>query len=233
MAVMGLLVVLGFIVDILFIRAEYAGKMKQATVLKGLASFFFVLLGLIFYVSGHNNTVATLILLGLIFGMLGDIFLNLRNLYEGATSNKIFAVGILLFLIGHFMYIAALLVRDMMILPWNLAVMAVLTGICVPPLMKKITAPSKGLKTFGYVYLTIVILMFASAATLLILDGAGGFEVLFALGALLFVVSDFIMIYYSFGKKIKPLRAVNLLTYYAGQMLIAFCILFGGMTSAV
>ena len=45
------------------------------------------------------------------------------------------------------------------------------------------------------------------------------------MGGLLFVFSDFIMIYYSFGKKIKPLRAINLLSYYAGQLLIAVCIL--------
>ena len=47
-----------------------------------------------------------------------------------------------------------------------------------------------------------------------------------SIGGLLFVVSDFIMIYYSFGKKIKPLRAINLLSYYAAQLLIALCILY-------
>ena len=39
------------------------------------------------------------------------------------------------------------------------------------------------------------------------------------------MVSDFIMIYYSFGKKIPPLRAINLSTYYLGQLLIALCVL--------
>ena len=55
--------------------------------------------------------------------------------------------------------------------------------------------------------------------------GAGALTLVFTLGALLFVVSDFIMIYYSFGKKIKPLRAINLLCYYVGQLMIAVCIL--------
>ena len=54
---------------------------------------------------------------------------------------------------------------------------------------------------------------------------AGALTLVFTLGALLFVVSDFIMIYYSFGKKIKPLRAINLLCYYVGQLMIAVCIL--------
>jgi len=92
--------------------------------------------------------------------------------------------------------------------------------------MKRITAPSKGLKIFGYIYLTVVIAMFCSAMSLLIKNGISGMSVLFAIGAALFVISDFIMIYYSFGKKIAPLRAINLLTYYFGQIMIALSIIY-------
>lgn len=91
--------------------------------------------------------------------------------------------------------------------------------------MKKITAPSRGLRIFGWVYLVIVIAMFSSSLVLLFMNVGGGCETVFTSGALLFVVSDFIMIYYSFGRKIKPLRAVNLLSYYIGQILIALTIL--------
>ena len=91
--------------------------------------------------------------------------------------------------------------------------------------MKRITAPSKGLKIFGYVYLVIVIAMFSAAASLLIRNGSSPFNIVFVVGALLFMVSDFIMTYYSFGKKIPPLRAINLSTYYLGQLLIALCVL--------
>ena len=41
---------------------------------------------------------------------------------------------------------------------------------------------------------------FSCAAALLVTLGAGALTLVFTLGALLFVVSDFIMIYYSFGK---------------------------------
>ena len=96
--------------------------------------------------------------------------------------------------------------------------------------MKRISAPSKGLKIFGYVYLVIVISMFSASVALLLRSalpagtGISCFQILFTVGAGLFVVSDFIMIYYSFGKKIAPLRAINLLSYYIGQILIALCI---------
>ncbi len=34
------------------------------------------------------------------------------------------------------------------------------------------------------------------------------------------------MIYHSLGRKIKPLRAINLHSYYVAQLLLALCILY-------
>lgn len=214
----------GLAVDIRFISAEYAGKMLKATVLKGAASLVFVLLGVFCFVQ-HPGSFGRLILIGLVLGMLGDIFLNMRNLYEGSKSSKVFAVGILAFLSGHFLYIAALIGRQSAIILPALIMTLVISVLAIPPLMKRICAPSKGLKIFGYVYLVIVIAMFSCAASLLIKDGFSPLSIVFTVGGALFMVSDFIMIYYSFGKKIKPLRAINLLSYYVGQLLIACCIL--------
>ncbi len=214
----------GLLVDIWFIATEYAKKMLKATVLKGCASAFFVLLGVMCYLE-KASSFGTLVLVGLALGLLGDIFLNMRNLFEGGKSMKIFALGILFFLSGHFLYIAALISLDSAIVLLALGITAVLSILAIPPLMKRITAPNKGLKIFGWVYLVVVICMFSCALTHLLLGNVSKMNLIFALGALLFVVSDFIMIYYSFGKKIKPLRAINLLSYYVGQLLIALTIL--------
>ena len=214
----------GIMLDIHFISMEYKGKMLVATILKGLASLVFVIMGIYLY-SLSPSKIGGMIVAGLVLGMVGDIFLNMRNLFEGATSNKVFAVGILAFLLGHFMYIAALYMTDSNSILIALIMTIIIAVAAIPPLMKVITAPSKGLKIFGYVYLTIVIAMFSSATALLIKSGVKSFSLVFTIGALLFMVSDFIMIYYSFGKKIKPLRAINLITYYIGQLLIAACII--------
>ena len=186
----------GLAADVWFIKTEYAGKMAKATLLKGIASFFFVVLGIVCY-AAQKTDFGRLVLIGLI----------------------------LAFLSGHFLYIAALIGRSPAIILPALIATAVLSALAIPPLMKRITAPSAGLKIFGYVYLVVVIAMFSCAAALLVTLGAGALTLVFTLGALLFVVSDFIMIYYSFGKKIKPLRAINLLCYYVGQLMIAVCIL--------
>lgn len=217
--------VVGLLLDIWFIKTEYAGKMAKATALKGCASAFFVLLGLVCYTQ-NSTSFGKLIFIGLILGMVGDIFLNLRNQYDGAASRKIFAIGILAFLSGHFFYIAALIRQNTAIILFSAIFTAVISVLSIPPLMKRIDAPSKGLKIFGYVYLIIVIAMFSCALSLLIKSGVSPLSVMFTVGGLLFTVSDFIMIYYSFGKKIRPLRAINLLSYYAAQLIIALCILF-------
>ncbi len=219
--------ILGILVDIVFIRSELSGRMVRATVLKGCASAFFVAFGLVCY--GKVSTAfGRLILIGLILGMLGDILLNLRNNVSEGASKKVFALGILAFLSGHFLYIAALIGKQSSIVLLSALITAVLSVLCIPPLMKRIEAPSKGLKIFGYVYLVIVIAMFSCALMSLIQGGASAVHLVFTLGAFLFVVSDFIMIYYSFGKKIPALRVTNLLAYYVGQLLIALCILLIG-----
>lgn len=220
-----LLCVVGILVDIWFIKTEYAGKMGKATVLKGAASLFFVALGFVCF-AANDAPFGKLIVIGLILGLVGDVLLNLRNVVAGRKSMLVFALGILAFLSGHFLYIAALIRLKADVVIWAVLITAVISVLAIPPLMRRITAPSMGLKIFGYVYLVVVIAMFSCAAMVLVKLGASALTVLFAVGALLFMVSDFIMIYYSFGKKIKPLRAINLLSYYAGQLLIAIAILF-------
>lgn len=217
-------IVIGLLIDIFFIKTEYEGNMELATILKGLASFMFVLLGAYCH-NHHVSKYGKLILLGLLLGMIGDILLNLRNVLKGSASMKVFALGILAFLSGHFMYIAALIKRDNSNFLVAIILTIVISVVTIPPLMKRINAPSKGLKIFGYVYLVIVIAMFSCAAALFTHDSASGLNRLFLVGGFLFMISDFIMIYYSFGKKIKPLRAINLLSYYVGQILIALTIM--------
>ncbi len=218
------LALVGIAVDILFIRSELAGKMGLATVLKGTASAFFVAFGAV--CCGANGTVfGKLILIGLILGMIGDILLNLRNQFQGGMSMKVFALGVLAFLAGHILYIAALIRACPAMVVLAAVMTAVISFLSIPPLMKRITAPSKGLKLFGYVYLVIVIAMFSCALGVLVNVGMTPVNLVFAAGAFLFLISDFIMIYYTFGSKIPVLRVTNLLCYYVGQLLIGLCIL--------
>ena len=220
-----LICVVGLAFDLLFIKAEYAEKMGLATILKGIASAFFVALGYVCF-AAHPSGFGIEVFYGLILGLIGDVFLNLRNCVKGKASGGIFAIGILAFLAGHIFYISALMTRCPELLINASIVTVLLSVVGIPAIMLKVKAPSKGLKIFGCVYLVVVTAMFSCAAVLLVKTGLSTLNKLFAFGSLLFLVSDYIMIYYNFGKKVKPLRATNLLCYYIGQLFIAISLLF-------
>ena len=219
-------VLVGVALDAAFIVTEYRKKYVAAVVLKGLASLVFVVLGLICMQKAAGRPFALSVLLGLMFGALGDILLNLRMVLEKG-KDKIFAAGIAVFLIGHLLYILALILRDASAALYGIPAAAVLALILIPLVLKRIDAPSKQLRAFGVVYLAVVVVMFGCAAALAILHWGEGCSLLFALGALLFLISDFVLVFNLFGRKKHPsLRAINLSLYYVGQLLIALCLLF-------
>ncbi len=82
---LALICIAGLLADVWFIRTEYADNMAKATLLKGIASAFFVLLGLVCFLK-VRTAAGQLIFIGLILGLFGDVFLNLRNQFEGAKS---------------------------------------------------------------------------------------------------------------------------------------------------
>lgn len=79
---------------------------------------------------------------------------------------------------------------------------------------------------FGLFYIEAVVIMTAIAiGNRIAVDSA--FRTWYAVGAVLFTVSDVVMIFNTFGKTQKFfLRIMNLSLYYVGQLLIAASIFF-------
>ena len=73
-----ILIVLGCVLQGLFIKTEHEEKYLTADILKGAAAMMFVLIGLSAEGSGPGDH---LFVAGLIFGMIGDILLNLRYVF--------------------------------------------------------------------------------------------------------------------------------------------------------
>ena len=77
-----ILSVIGMALQAAFIAVEHKEKYLPAVILKGLASLVFVTIGILAAKTTGNPHYAKLVILGLCFGALGDILLNLRFLSQ-------------------------------------------------------------------------------------------------------------------------------------------------------
>ena len=204
----------------LFMWTEKKENYMGAVILKGLASLCFVLVGVM---AGNGGQLAKLIVTGLLLGCVADVLLNLRWVFP-KKGQIIFLVGILVFLGGHVVYLAAVLpMAD----NWAVCVVVgvVLTALLMKWIFSKITA-KKAFKIFGVFYLGAIMLLNCVAVSNL-MTALSAFTGLFAAGALLFLISDIVLILNTFGPKSKfSLRVTNLSLYYIGQLLIAWSMLF-------
>ena len=215
-------IIIGIILQALFIAVEHKEKYVPAVALKGLASLCFVILGAMTKAFSSDQRFAKLIFIGLIFGMLGDILLNLRFVFE-KMGQKIFLVGIVAFLTGHILYLAALIPKS------SSPVIGFIIGAVIAAVLLwyifKTMEVKLAFKIFGVIYLGAVIIMTAIAVLNMISSPTAG-NMIYALGAVLFTVSDIVLIFNTFGKESKfSLRITNLSLYYAGQILIALSLM--------
>ena len=138
--------ILCLILACLFIIEENKEKYVAAVVLKGLASLCFVIVGAM---AGDGSHLAKLVLAGLILGCVADVLLNLRWVFK-EKGKLIFLVGILVFLSGHIVYLAAILP---MAKSWVICFVIgiILTAGLMKWIFTKITA-EKAFKIFGVFY---------------------------------------------------------------------------------
>ena len=212
--------ILCLILACLFIIEENKEKYVAAVVLKGLASLCFVIVGAM---AGDGSHLAKLVLAGLILGCVADVLLNLRWVFK-EKGKLIFLVGILVFLSGHIVYLAAILP---MAQSWVICFVIgiILTAGLMKWIFTKITA-EKAFKIFGVFYIGAIVLMNCVAISNLI-TVPSAFTALFAAGAVLFLISDIVLILNTFGPESKfSLRITNLSLYYLGQLLIALSLLY-------
>ena len=217
------LAAIGFLLQGLFIKSEHDEKYVAADILKGSASFFFVLIG---FLACRNtlNPLNTRFLIGLIFGMIGDILLNLRYVFP-EKGQKIFLIGILAFLIGHILYLLALLPQAGHVWIWYCIIAGALAAAGLLAYIFKTMEVKKAFKIFGVFYLGAVFIMTAIAIGIAIFTPSKR-AIVYAIGAVLFTASDVVLIFNTFSGVTRfSLRITNLLLYYIGQILIA-CSLF-------
>ncbi len=172
------------------------------------------------------------VLPGLLFGLLGDIWLGLKNA-QGKEQGSFTLAGFISFLIGHLFYIVGMSVCYGSGNPLYI-ILPIVVGIGLGIL---IGFSEKLMKVrYGH-YKTIVIIYGCalSSMTLLALSMAikTGWAVktlnLMFIGGVLFLTSDLILCQMYFGKadeKSVGFTAANLITYYAAMFIIASSLMF-------
>lgn len=234
MIFVGLLCLIGCILQGTFITVEHKEKYVAAVVLKGLAAVVFCIVGLygqllhnfaMLEISDNNPVkykVVELVVKGLFLGALGDILLNLRFVFN-KHGQMFFLAGIAAFLAGHIIYLCSLIMLSKNILVCVI-VGAVLAAILLTIIFKSFEV-KLAFKIFGVLYIGAVCLMAVFAVVNAIDFGFSTFSLVYAIGAVLFLVSDVVLIFNTFGPQQKfSLRITNLSLYYIGQLLIALSV---------
>jgi uncharacterized membrane protein YhhN len=166
------------------------------------------------YLAGTNSVLVTVIL-ALIFGWLGDMLLiKIENI-------KFFRCGLASFLLGHIFYIVAMIhYTD------NIHSLALIIGIPISIglvfLIFKAVRPVREMIIPAIAYEIVILVMLNSALQLFLANGSryGG---LILAGGICFVVSDFILAFFTFRGKPWYGDLPVMLTYISAQL----CIVLG------
>lgn len=215
--------VLGMALQGIFIAVEHKEKYLPAVILKGSAAAVFCAIGMLAMGASSNLDFAKLVVTGLCFGALGDILLNLRFVFP-KIGQKIFLAGVVAFLTGHILYLCAIAPLSQNLVPC-LVIGVILAALLLTWIFKSLTV-KLAFKIFGVLYIGAIVLMTAVAIGNVI-TASGTAAWMHAVGAVLFTLSDIVLIFNTFGDEQKfSMRITNLTLYYMGQLLIASSLFF-------
>lgn len=211
-----LLMALCLFFDVLYIISCTKKKNIIGLIVKTLAALCFIAIGYFGYLD-NKSSFSYFILLGLILDGMGDLFLALRNIF---AKNITFFIGTLCFLAGHIMYI-----RGLFLIENNYLIFCIILGIFLGALLfylfNKVCRFGKALYIVGIAYTSIIMVM-ACLSVGVYMSNQITSNLVFMLGAGLFVSSDIILILYNFSKKEKWMHPIYSVLYFVAQILISF-----------
>lgn len=221
-----------------FLKYYWPTKCKQSMLFKMISATLFVLCGIFaMKISGNNTSYAYLMILGLVFGWLGDYFLH--SLKDRMIE---FIIGVVAFLVGHIFYIAAFyhalktLRPDVKLFNWYdfVAVGAIFALVTVYVVLKKLIQ-KKGVMVIGLMlYGIFLTAMVVKAVLYMYAEWEYGINdtmvpalLTVGIGSVFFFLSDGSLGLILTGDEVKrKMRIFNIITYFVAQILLASSILF-------
>jgi len=190
--------------------------------LKGLTSGFFVMLGAVNMIyallkKSECKNFAIVMLVGFVFAMLGDIVLNIRNM---------FIYGALLFAVGHVFYFVAYCL--LMKFKWTDLIAGV--SIFVPSVLVITLVP---IFDFGGIVMELVCVFYALIISLMLGKAISNFvrersimNLLVMIGSIFFFFSDLMLLFNVFGNLSAVFDVLCIATYYPAQAMLGFAVMF-------
>lgn len=215
--------------------AEYIpAKLKEysvaTTLKKTLVSVFFILTAVAALFVSHSSF-GLFVLAGLVFGLIGDIMLDLKFVYPRDDTVYTYA-GFISFAAGHACYITGLLAfyadfsRPLyFLIPAAAGIGAgFFAGYAGEPLLDLKYGKMRNTVT---AYGSILFAMMFISIGLAVMNGFNCITLnMMSVGAVLFAVSDLVLsgTYFGQGKDGAPYIIANYLTYYPAQFIIALAV---------
>ncbi|MBQ6118421.1 MAG: hypothetical protein IJK98_04240 [Clostridia bacterium] len=224
--------VFGLVFLVMFLVSRVKQATPKAAAIKAMTSVCFILCWLML-AKQQMNDFAMFIGGGLLFGLLGDIWLDLKFCYP--QDDDLFTkLGFSSFAVGHFFYICAVLLGvNGQFQPLALACaagVAVIAGLVVFFGEKAMKLRYGAYKMISTLYGALLFFMTAFAVFTAVFAGVreNMHLLVMGIGGVFFVISDLILSGTYFGEgKNRPLDIItNHVTYYLAQFIIAASLAF-------
>ena len=233
-----LLLLCGAVLLFAYIREKVKVYSLKAVLLKSVVSVLFISVGVygtwLSAVKGIVSLLCPFVVLGLLFGLLGDVWLDLKYVFPEKDVPFTYA-GFYAFGVGHILYIIGMLLSYYpsgkllsVIIPIFLALVLSVGNALIEKPMKlhygkfKPIVIAYGITLFAMVLISGSLALNYSWKELPL-------NLLF-IGGVFFAISDLILsgTYFGTGKERPVDLILNYLTYYAAQFLIASSLVFIG-----
>lgn len=229
----GFLIALGIVAFIVFIVLRIKKISMPALVVKSITSFVFVATaGYAVVCNQEVAPYAMLVMLGLVSGMLGDIWLDLKWIYKSGERQFTYW-GFASFLAGHIFYLAAILLANGAGVDRRWYILIGALSLAIAALQMVITRKQNdytGYRTITYIYTSFLLMTMLSSFVCMLSNDFSKNTILFFAGSVFFTISDAVLCSTYFDRKkdknTKPYIFINHLTYYLGQFLIAVSVFY-------
>ena len=225
-------IALGVVALVFYLLEKCKNYSLKGVLIKTFVSLCFLATALAASQLNGGHIINVFVISGLILGLLGDIWLDLKYVYP--NEDKIFTLaGFSVFAVGHILFITGMMMEFfgnnsflLFLIPLGGAAIFAIANLLLSKPMKLNFKDLKWVVT-GYAFLLAL-----NPMTSLMLNILNGWSsttlIMLFVGGISFAISDLVLSNTYFGEgHEKPIDFIlNYITYYGAQFLIAFSIFF-------